>query len=190
MRICFLLLIAALRLMPAVRGEVETPPAIAVMIEGHLEPEPRILAAVWPDGEIIWSKNATDGGPPFLVARVDAAKVREFLARLEKEQVFRKNEDFLVHLGPDASYHTLRLRSGKQQVELSSWHELFEENPKLIATSHGIEPLDGRKRDEVLRADTKEYQAFRQLWHDIRSFTKGLVPKEGKPYGKALKLAD
>lgn len=123
-----------------------------------------------------------------MTARVEAAKVDDFLTRLAVKKVFEKDEDFLVHFGPDSDYHSFRIRSGKKQVELLSWHELFEANPNLIATSQGITSLDGEEREDVLKADAKEYQEFRKLWSEIRDFTKSLIPREGKPYPQALKL--
>ena len=88
-------------------GKVEDPPAIAISIKIHEGTADPILVAVWPDGMMIWSKDQVKGGPPFLTAKVDAAKIHEFLTHLEKEQAFKKDADFLVQLGPDSSYHLI-----------------------------------------------------------------------------------
>ena len=188
MKTILLALAVALNIAPTSLGKVEDPPAIALTIEVHEGPDDPILMAVWSDGMIIWAKDQVKGGPPFLTAQVDAAKVNEFLTRLEMKQVFEKDEYFFVHFGPSSDYHSLRIRSGKKQVELLSWHELFETNRNLIATSHGITSLDGEKREDVLKADLKEYQEFRKLWSEIRDFTTSLIPREWKPYKQALKL--
>jgi hypothetical protein len=45
------------------------------------------------------------------------------------------------------------VRSDKLALQLQSWHELFEANPELAATSRGISSLDGRNRADMLRAD-------------------------------------
>jgi hypothetical protein len=188
MKTILLAVAGALHFAPLSLGNVEDPPAIALTIEVHEGADDPILMAVWSDGLVIWAKDQVKGGPPFLTARVEATKVDEFLTHLAKKKVFEKDEDFLVHFGPDSDYHSLRIRSGKKQVELLSWHELFEANPNLIATSHGITSLDGEKREDVLKADAKEYQEFRKLWSEIRDFTTSLIPREGKPYPQALKL--
>lgn len=169
-------------------GKVEDPPAIAISIKIHEGTADPILVVAWPDGMMVWSKDQVKGGPPFLTAKVDEAKIHEFLTRLEKEQVFKKDADFLVQIGPDASHHSIQIRAGNRQVELLSWHELFEKEPKLVATSRGISSLDGKSREEVLKADTKEYQQFRKLWNEIRDFTRTLIPREGTPYEQPLKL--
>jgi hypothetical protein len=191
MRLLLLLLIALLPFVPASRGNEETPPAIVLEVDGFGKgAEHGVIVAVWPDGVIVWSGDQEKGGPPYRTGAVDAAKLRDFLARLEKDGVFKKDADFLVHLGPDSDFHSILLRSGKKSVALRSWHELFEANPKLVVTSHGVTSLDGQKRDDLLRADKKEYQEFRKLWGEIRSFTKELIPKEGKPYKGELKLKE
>jgi hypothetical protein len=48
--------------------------------------------------------------------------------------------------------------------------------------------LDGRKLEEVLREDKKEYQDFRKLWSDIRSRAAALIPKEGESYAGEINL--
>lgn len=161
---------------------VEEPPVITVAIHGSRELEPRGLVALWADGKIVWSEDQKDGGAPYRTAKMDAEKLRAFLAKLEQQGLFKKGPDFLRHFGPDGSYHGIRVRSGKKVVELASWHELYERNPKTVATSHGLEGLDGRDRAELLKGDTKDYQEFRRLWLELRVFVKGLVPKEGAKF--------
>ena len=164
------------------------PPAIAVTIQIHEEPKPHILAAIWPDGTIIWSEDQKNGGPPYLTAKIDAAKLTAFLAKLEKESVFKKTADGVFQTGPDSSYHRIDLLSGKKHGSLASWHELFERNPKLVVSSHGVSSLDGRTREQVMREDEQAYRDFRTLWKEIRDFTRGLIPKKGERYEGELKF--
>lgn len=178
--------LAALLFIAPAGAAPEGPPAIAVMIE-RFGTKQDVLAAVWPDGSIIWSEDREDGSPPFLTAKIDPAKTAAFLAKLEKDGVFKKT-DGLFHLGPDASYHRIELLSGKKHVALASWHELFERNPKLVVSSHGVSSLDGRTREQVMREDVPSYRDFRTLWKEIRDFTTGLIPKKGEPYQEELKL--
>lgn len=169
-------------------GEREELPAISIESNPSMG-DARIVIVAWPDGRIIWSKDPMKGGPPLMEGTVDPAKIRQVLEKLEGEGLFEKSGDALFHVGPDASYHEIHLHSGKKEATLVSWHELYEANPKVIATSYGLTSLNGRKREEMLREDTKEYQEFRKLWSEIRTLSAELIPKEGKPYTPPAKPA-
>jgi hypothetical protein len=179
------LLSCSLSLSPAQAEPATPPPILAISIDSHGPTTHHVLTAVWADGTIVWSKDQKDGGTPYLTAKIDPAKVTTYLDKLEKDGVFKKKPDDLVHVGPDASYHRIDLTRGKQHVELISWHELFERKPNLIATSHGIqsEP-DKEAREKLIANDDPSYRAFRTLWKDIRTFTTSLIPENGKgePY--------
>ena len=144
--------------------------------------------AAWPDGKLVWSQDQTKGGPPFQFAQIDPATIQAMLNRFEKEAVFKKGGPRRSWFGPDSSYHSIWLKSGEQHTKIQTWHELFEVNPKLIAINGGITSLNGQNREEVIQADTKEFQAFRKLWTDLRTSISALIPKEGKPYDEPLQL--
>jgi len=183
-----LLALASCALSP-VHAESDASPAIAVSIDSHGPTTHQALTIIWPDGTIVWSKDQEKGGPPYLTAKIDPAKTTALLDKLEKDGVFKKTSDDLVHLGPDASYHRIDLLRGKQEYTyLASWHELSERNPNVIATSHGIqsEP-DKAKREKLIASDDPAYKSFRTLWKDIRTSITGLIPKDGKPYQGELK---
>jgi hypothetical protein len=147
-----------------------------------------VLAEVWADGSIVWSKDQKDGGPPYLTAKIAPAKTTAFLAKLEKDGVFKQKPEDLCHLGPDATYHRIVLIHGKQNVILESWHELAERDPETVATSTGIHYQVGKaEREKLVNGDEPSYKAFRKLWKEIRDFTTGLIPKEGKPFEGKLK---
>ena len=168
-------------------------PSIAMTIRGgHMiaeeNPYPRILMAAWPDGRIVWSVDQTKGGPPFRESKVTPAALRAILAKFEKAGVFR--EDGFRHswLGPDSTYHSIWLSDAGKHTRIETWHELFEANPNLIVIDGAVTTLDGRKREDVIASDTKEFQEFRKLWSDLRADLKGLTPKLGKPVAEPLKL--
>ena len=176
-----------------VRCEDAPPPAIAVTIEARGETlaavdSPRIIMAAWLDGRLIWSHDQTKGGAPFLTAQIDPAKILAVLDRFEKEDVFKKDKVRRSWFGPDSSFHSVWLKSGVRHVQVRTWHELFEANPNLVAVNGGITALNGRKREDVIQSDTKEFQTFRKLWTDIRTSTSALIPKAGKPFADPLKL--
>jgi hypothetical protein len=78
------------------------------------------------------------------------------------------------------------VNSGKRRLELRSWHEVFESNEKLVATSRGISSLGGRRREDVLREDTAEYRHFRSTWDGIRAAASDLVPTQGEAIAGTL----
>ena len=160
-----------------------SPPAISVSIDSYGRDPHKILTAIWPDGTIVWSKDQQQGGPPYLTARIDPAKTTALLTRLDHDGLFKKKPGELISTGPDASYHRIDLTHGKQHASLISWHELFERNPKLIATSHGISSVENpAERAKLHATDDPAYQAFRATWKDIRTSITRLIPKHGKPY--------
>jgi hypothetical protein len=184
----------ALSLCRLAHANDDVTPAIAVTIDGgggkraDGQSYPRIIMAVWPDGKIIWSEDPTKGGPPFRVSRTEPAKIRELLTRFEKQSVFNKDEFRHSWFGPDSSYHSIWLSTGAKHIRVETWHELFEANPKLVVINGGVTSLEGRKREDAIASDTKEFQAFRKLWTDLRTSTASLLPKEGAPFTEPLKL--
>jgi hypothetical protein len=175
-------------------GAADPPqPAMAVTIDGGGRPSdpnayPRILMAVWPDGRIVWSEDQKKGGPPFRVATVKADSIEANLARFEKAAVFEQKSFRHSWFGPDSTYHSIWLRRGDRHTRIESWHELYEGNPNLVVVNGALTSLNGRKREDVIASDTKEFQAFRKLWTDLRTATGVLIPKEGKPLTEPLKL--
>jgi hypothetical protein len=171
----------------------DVPPAIAVTIEGgdlraDWQSYPRIMMAVWPDGKIIWSQDQTKGGPPFRVSRIEPAKTQALLTKFEKQSVFQKDKFRHSWLGLDSTYHSIWLSSGAKHIRVETWHELWEANPDLVVIHGNVTTLEGRKRDDVIASDTKEFQAFRKLWTDLRTSTSSLIPKKGTPLSESLKL--
>jgi len=164
----------------------EGPPVLAVEFDSYgLREKKHLVLAAWPDGTIIWRVPGKDEEKPvYKTGRTDAAEIAGFLTRMEKEGVFKKGDDFLNHVGPDASFHRIHLLKGKQHVELVSWHEVYEESPKVVATAHGLVYLqDGDTREKIEKEyNTPDYEAFRRLWREVRNFAGGLIPKEGMPY--------
>ncbi|MCC6360300.1 MAG: hypothetical protein IT450_16275 [Phycisphaerales bacterium] len=82
--------------------------------------------------------------------------------------------------GPDSAATAITVRCDGEAIELISWHELFEQNPNLIATEHGITTLDGRDRATVAAGASAEYRQFREAWDRIRELGQGLVPEIGE----------
>ena len=179
-------------LAPCIASCADTPPAIAVFIESlglaapGTDSSPHFISAVWPDGRIVWSRDQQVGGPPYLTATVEPARIQELLKQSAQRGLFSKRGLRRSWFGPDSSYHAIWLQSGSRHTRLETWHELFERNPKLVVINGGVGSLNGRNRDEVIRNDTKEFREFRQLWSDLRAATTALIPPTGKSYSGAL----
>ncbi len=181
-------------LLPLCGHCADSAPALAVFDESFglvvpgTDTSPRLSVAIWQDGRIIWSRDQSRGGPPFLSARVEPQQVQALLDRFERERVFDAKSFRHSWFGPDSSFTSIWLQSATQHTRLQSWHEGFEMQPHLVALSSGVQPLNGRTREDALRKDTKEYQRFRQIWSDLRSSISALIPKHGDAYAGSTAL--
>lgn len=170
----------------------EAVPAIAVFTEsmGLVAPGtdagPRFLTVAWSDGRIVWARDQESGGAPYLTARIEPGRITELLKQFDERGVFKKPGLRRSWFGPDSSSHAICLSSGNQQTRLATWHELFERNPNLVVINGGVGSLNGRKREEVIRGDTKEFQEFRRVWSDLRAAITALIPADGEPYSGAM----
>jgi hypothetical protein len=180
---------------PAAEGRVTRPleeaeaiVAIYLLDWGGESPPrgPNLIAAIWGDGKVVWSRDRVLGGAPYLAGRVDPKKFTDLVARLQRDGVFADERLGDLHFGPDSRHTNIVVNSGKRRLKLQSWHELFEQNEKLVATSRGISSLEGRRREDVLREDTAEYRHFRSTWDRIRAAVADLVPTQGEPIDGTL----
>jgi hypothetical protein len=146
-----------------------------------------LLVAIYGDGRMVWSKDQKNGGEPFLTAVVDKAKVNELLQHWSREIELDKKKFQRGYLGPDAAYHKATLALQKERVELLTWHELYQENPRIVAMP-ALTPLDGKSREEALKSAPKEYLRFREVWKDIRTSVAALIPEKGEPFEGEITL--
>jgi hypothetical protein len=165
-----------------VRPITEADSVLAVYYKDHglgSRGGPGLILAAWPDGHIVWSGDRLKGGAPYRAGRVDPKKISALLGRFEKEGLFSDETLNQAHFGPDSEFLTVFIKSGKQQVQMQSWHELFEESDNLVATEGGVSVLEGRRRLDVLRKAKPEYLFFRTVWSETRDRLSGLIPAEG-----------
>jgi len=120
-------------------------------------------------------------GAPKVLASVEAKDdaTRKEIAALwdETAKVFPENRRCLY--GPDSSYVSIVITRGNDKITINSWHPLFEKNPKLVVTSQGVESLDGRTREVVLKTDKKWYQDARRCFDKIIDFTESKAEPAG-----------
>jgi hypothetical protein len=146
-------------------------------------PREQVASAVWSDGRIVWRANGT-----LLQSRIDVKRIDDLLQRLHRVGVFGHGKAYDGNTGPDSDFDVIEVRLADRVLQMNSWHEVFEKNPKLVVTSHGVESLDGRDRSAVLAAQPPEYQHFRRVWSDIRATVESWTPSEGEAFTGAIPL--
>ncbi len=156
--------------------------------------ERAIIFAAWPDGFIVWSSDRLKGGPPYHSGHIDPTRVTALLSRFDKDGLFADEGLKKANFGEDSQFTTMFIKSGKDQVTMSSWHELMEEGDDVVADQHGASILDGRRRLDVLRRAPADYLFYRFVWSETRSALAQMIPAEstvtrGKPVTKAGKLS-
>jgi hypothetical protein len=152
--------------------------------------EPAIILVAWSDGHLVWSLDRLKGGAPYRAGRVDPKKIAALLARFDKDGLFADENLNRANFGPDSQFITMLIKSGKKQVKMQSWHELFEDSDGFVADDKGASTLDGRRRLDVLRKASSDYLFFRFVWSETRAKLTDLIPGEstasaGKPFMEA-----
>src|SRR5258706_11070860 len=94
--------------------------------EGPQAPRGQIDTAVWSDERIVWR-----AGGSMRRARIDAKKIDELVQRLHRDGVFGDGKAYYGNLGPDATFDVIDVQLSDRRLQLRSWHEVFEENPKV-----------------------------------------------------------
>jgi len=164
---------------------------LAIIAEDHglrRDAGPQLIFAAWADGRVIWSENPVKGGAPYRGGKIAPERITAALERVKQDGLFDNARLTRPHLGPDANFTTLIVASGKQRLKMQSWHERFEANANLVATAHGIVPLEGRRRYDVLAAEPAEYLHYRLVWDEVRVACQRLIPVESRPAAGTLVL--
>jgi hypothetical protein len=167
----------------AVRPISEAETVIAVYREdwGLFSRGNAIILVAWLDGKVVWSEDRLKGGAPYRTGHIDPKRVTALLARFEKEGLFANEKLNRGHTGADSQHITVFIKSGKRQVKMESWHELFEESGKYVGYHEGMQPLEGRRRLDVLSKQPADYLFFRFIWSETRGRLTELIPSESKP---------
>jgi len=169
--------------LPVIKGAKDTP-IIAVWREGGNSPlqsfGPYLIAAMWPDGRSIWSKDKILGGAPYYRGRISPEVLGKTLREFEADKAFSAPNMRRDYFGPDAIYTVIYLALPGHAFYRCSWHEISELNPTTVATSSGLASLDGKTREQVLAGDTQDYLNYRALWKRIREKVSSLLPRNGE----------
>lgn len=138
-----------------------------------------LIVSIWRDGRIVWSEDSTDGGGPYYEGFLKTAEVEELVDRLWQLDLLSKSGVNRMMLGPDASCTVIAVAHGSRLEECASWHELFEQNPGLVATDRGIESLQGRTREQAIAASSRDYRQFRYEWNQARKIIAEYISESG-----------
>ncbi len=115
-----------------------------------------------------------DGGSTTTVLASEASGAAPWFLRDLQDFAFDTFPDRTwINYGPDASYRTIRITCDGDEMQLSSWHPIYEQKPSVVAGSHGLTTLNGQTREEFLGSDDQEYVAKRDAFDEIeRRLTK------------------
>lgn len=161
---------------------------------GHSLDGPAVMFVAWPDGRLIWSEDQVNGGAPYRTGNVEPKKIATLQTHFKDDGLFADEKLKEAHYGPDSPFTVVLIKSGKQQVKMQSWHELFEDGGKMVDDGLGVRSLQGRQRLEVLRDAKTDYLFFRFVWSETRGKLASLIPIEstktnGKPVMDAGELS-
>jgi hypothetical protein len=125
-------------------------------------------APMLPSGEITIADVPSRGKPEVLFhlsASNDAD--RRFLGEIWERcaAVFGRSD--WVNFGPDAQFHEIVIQHDGERLCLQSWHQIYERSGKVVATSRGLEPLNGRTVAEALKNDDPAYVRKRDTFDAI-----------------------
>ena len=143
--------------------------------------QPKLVFVAWPDGELVWSEDQSEGGAPYRKGRVRPERVAAALGRLELDGVFNDKRLAQPNFGPDASFTSVLVRKGTLTIEMNSWHEIAERDGRAVATSRGIVSLADGDRLALLRKEPADYLYYRMVWGELRGLAGLLRPTDSQP---------
>ena len=142
---------------------------------------PQLIFCLWDDGTLVWSDDQQHGGAPFRSAQLSPDTLTKTLEQFDDRGLFEVPKLKHANWGPDSSFTKIVIRGKDHQLEMESWHELFESGGKTIAASHGLTGLNGKKLLPALAQEPAEYLHYRMTWLEIRLAAANLIPKAGTP---------
>lgn len=158
-------------------------PVIAITtVPAHWSRNPALLTlAVWEDGRVVFAREPA-GTTEHREGRVSAKAVTRCLKRLREAGVFEFPYENSAHYGPDSEFVVLYARNGEDEIELKSWHEIFERDGRHVVNSHGVHSHQGRERESLLDPPDSPYVKFRRIWDVTKRELLALIPEESEPF--------
>jgi hypothetical protein len=151
-------------------------PAILITVTGGHRSDWGLFVA-WPDGRLVWSEDRVSGGPPYRAARVTPEAVERTIGSIAAAGTLLDQH----HFAPDARHtHVIVIADDHRIIDVASGHQIAEQEPGLVATATGIEPLNGFSRAAVLAAQPAAYRNFRARWDAVIGAIWRLCPAAGE----------
>jgi len=141
--------------------------------------QPGLITAIWGDGYAVWSEHQVKGGGPFFHGQISKERVSLLLRRLQSDGLFADARLAYVNFGPDSRFTTMLVQTSGKTLKMQSWHEYAEARGGLIASSSGLEPLEGSARLAALKRQPADYLYYRAVWAELRAAIQGLLPARG-----------
>lgn len=138
---------------------------------------PRLVAALWPDGRMIWSENTIQGGPPYRSGRASAQAVDRMFDRLKAAGVFEGGGTKWRNWGPDASFTVMDVETGAGTIHMESWHELMGDSRSRAKTGEGLELPE---LEEAADVDLSKDRPG-TVWDFVRASLTAMRPRQGTP---------
>jgi hypothetical protein len=141
---------------------------------GVTEPQ-TLIAGIWSDGTVVWSKNLKTGGKPYVTAKIDPSQVEKLIRDLDAAGFFAIERQ--VNFGPDASYTVIAADGGDKRQWVGSWHDPRPANPSVVVTERGMSVVQpGQAPPEPSR----QYAQFVQTWAKSRELIEAIIPPQGE----------
>ena len=141
---------------------------------------PYIEFAVWNDGAVIWRDNPNRPDSRLLTANVRPEAVDKLFEKLSVSRLLDPELRWQQH-GPSSGYISIEIATSEHKIELSSWHEGFEQSPNLICTDFGAEAMEpGRTKQDYINEWSPAYRLFRTNWAVIRDESSEMIESDGK----------
>jgi len=132
-------------------------PVISIHAEricSYSSPGEWLRLAVWEDGDVVWSRDLKEGGPPYLKARINERVVADTVSRMARELEAAKSEELTI-IGLQTKNSHINTWIDGRYVEVATCHEhvpaeRWPSHPnlehvwnQLLATATSILPADG-----------------------------------------------
>jgi len=143
-----------------------------------VEMGPKIIICVWPNGEVVCSKDTVLGGPPYFKGQIDLGKINKFFLDMNKIGIFTDTIRYYSYVGADASCQVISMYYKSNRMNMTSWHKFFEDDPDALPTNDGILFLEGQDREKIIAEQPEEFKRFLKSWDIICVSFKELIPKD------------
>jgi hypothetical protein len=156
---------------PFERGS-SIPPTVSVFFDrgyggiGSKRPH-EVIACVWSDGRAVWSRDRTEGGPPYYSGRVDSKRLTEFIAKLDSKGIFARKVWYGV--GVDASSHGINIIEGQRRVALASTGDYYSKKSDVPEQITKISDAVGFFRRELERLLPRQGEQLREFSYELRT---------------------